>query len=143
MAYNRAMSGPPKILAFAGPSGSGKTTAIETLIRHCLAAGRSVGAIKHTHHPINSERRGDTLRFLEAGADPVILAGDGRAAVFSSRSADVELIDFTSPDVLAARFTTDVVLVEGFKGVSSWPVIALRAGEWLMAADLVRLCNGK
>ena len=132
-----------KILAFSGPSGSGKTTAIETLIRHLVAEGRSVGAIKHTHHPVNTDRRGDTLRFQKAGADPVILAGDGRAAVFVSGAADATLIDFDSPDDLAARFRTDVLLIEGFKDVDAWPVVPLEVGHWLAAADLVRLCHDK
>lgn len=125
-----------KILGFIGPSGSGKTTAIETLIRQHVAAGRTVGAIKHTHHPVNAERRGDTLRFEEAGADPVILAGDGHAAIFSSRSGAPQMIDFSSASDLVARFTTDVLLIEGFAGAGAWRAIALRRGQWLTAGEL-------
>lgn len=130
-----------KILAFTGPSGSGKTTAIETLIRHHVAAGRTVGAIKHTHHAVNGERRGDTLRFEEAGADPVILAADGRAAVFSSRSSAPQMIEFSSPSDLVGRFSTDVLLIEGFAGSDAWRAIALRRGQWLTAGDLLLLSD--
>src|SRR5437016_4336566 len=59
---------PMEVIAIGGPSGSGKTTRLVELIRTALANGRSAGAIKHTHHPLNEENRGDTARFLAAGA---------------------------------------------------------------------------
>src|SRR5215212_9393425 len=62
------------VAAFIGASRSGKTTLIAELIGRYVAAGLRVGAIKHTHHALNEENRGDTALFRAAGAEPVILA---------------------------------------------------------------------
>lgn len=102
-----------RVEAFAGFSGSGKTTAICDRIRTAVANGERSGAIKHTHHALNDEDRGDTARFREAGADPVILAGDQEAVVF--RGSRVDHIMFHDPRDLLAQFDVDVVFVEGFK----------------------------
>ncbi len=102
-----------EVIAISGPSGSGKTTRLVEVIRSNIAAGRSVGAIKHTHHPLNDENRGDTAAFLAAGARPVILAGDGEAVVFDG--AATKRVAYTEPPDLLAHFDTDVVVVEGFK----------------------------
>ena len=109
------------VAAIIGRSGSGKTTLIRELIRTFVAEGRSVGAIKHTHHPLNEERRGDTQRFADAGADPVIFAGDGEAVVFERDTT--RRIAFASPDDLLHHFETDIVIVEGFKEYGGWPRI--------------------
>lgn len=109
------------VAAIVGPSGSGKTTLIRELIRTFVAEGRSVGAIKHTHHPLNEERRGDTKRFADAGADPVIFAGDGEAVVFERDGT--RRITFAAPADLLHEFGTEVVIVEGFKEYDGWPRI--------------------
>jgi molybdopterin-guanine dinucleotide biosynthesis protein B len=110
-----------RIAAFVGTSGAGKTALLVALIRHFVTAGESVGAIKHTHHPLNDERRGDTAKFADAGADPVILAGDGQAILFSADSA--RHISYRIPSDLLDYFTTDIVLIEGFKTFGGWPKI--------------------
>ena len=108
------------VAAFVGPSKSGKTTLIAALIRHFVTEGHTVAAIKHTHHALNVEHRGDTAVFAEAGADPVILAGDHEAILF-----DAERFAYPAPEELLARCDTDIVFVEGFKNVDAWPRIAL------------------
>lgn len=105
-----------KLLAVYGLSNSGKTTLICDLIRRCVARGERVGAIKHTHHDVNARDEGDTRRFREAGADPVILAGNDVAVVF--RGAP---LSYSDPRELLALFATDVVLIEGFKQFAGWP----------------------
>ena len=111
-----------RVAAFAGWSRSGKTTRIVSLIRHLTARGHRVAAIKHTHHALNDERRGDTERFAEAGAMPVILAGDGEAVRLDARN--VHRIAFASPvELLAHCGDVDVVLIEGFKSIDAWPRI--------------------
>jgi len=109
-----------RIAAFVGPSNSGKTTLIAALIRHFVTEGRTVGAIKHTHHALNAEQRGDTAVFTEAGADPVILAGDHEAVLFGA-----DRFAYHSPEELLAKCDTDVVFIEGFKSVEAWPRIEL------------------
>jgi molybdopterin-guanine dinucleotide biosynthesis protein MobB len=111
------------VAAFVGPSSSGKTTLIRELIAFFVAEGRTVGAIKHTHHALNDERRGDTATFADAGAEPVIFAGDGEAVLF--RGHRVERFPFRSPHDLLARFETDIVFIEGFKSGGNWPRIEL------------------
>ena len=59
-----------KIAALTGYSGSGKTTLLVQLIQRFVAEGKRVGAIKHTHHHLNEENRGDTAKFRAAGAEP-------------------------------------------------------------------------
>lgn len=95
------------------------------LIRRFLAEGKTVGAIKHTHHPLNEENRGDTGRFRAAGAEPVILAGAGGAVIFTSEGT--RRFVYQSPDDLLDQFATDVVLVEGFKQLGSWPQVLISA----------------
>ncbi|HEY2321594.1 MAG TPA: molybdopterin-guanine dinucleotide biosynthesis protein MobB [Thermoanaerobaculia bacterium] len=102
-----------RVQPFAGPSNSGKTTAICNLIRDAVAGGERAGAIKHTHHALNTEDRGDTAKFRAAGADPVVLAGDGEAVVF--RGNGTFRIRFDDPRDLLEVFDGDVVFVEGFK----------------------------
>ncbi len=97
----------------SGPSGSGKTTRLVELIRAAVAEGRTVGAIKHTHHPLNEEHRGDTARFLDAGARPVVLAGHGEAVIFEGTST--RRVAYSGQPDLLALFTADLVVVEGFK----------------------------
>lgn len=109
-----------RVAAFTGPSNSGKTTIVTELIRRYVARGLSVAAIKHTHHPLNDEQRGDTARFAAAGADPVILAGDSAAIM---HGASITRLSFDDPSELLTLLKTDVVLIEGFKSYSGWPHI--------------------
>ncbi|HYM62808.1 MAG TPA: molybdopterin-guanine dinucleotide biosynthesis protein B [Thermoanaerobaculia bacterium] len=112
------------VVSFIGSSTSGKTTLIVSLIKHLIADGRRVGAIKHTHHPMNTLRKGDTQRFYDAGASPVILAGTGEAVVFSA--SDPLIVHYASPPELLTHIAAEVVLVEGFKRFTGWPCILVR-----------------
>jgi molybdopterin-guanine dinucleotide biosynthesis protein MobB len=122
-----------KVAAITGYSGAGKTTLIVALIRRFVAAGERVGAIKHTHHVLNEERRGDTGAFLDAGAEPVVFAGNGEAVVFRHNGVaraqyadERELLQFFGGD--------DVVLIEGFKSSEAWPKVEL-GSERRVSAD--------
>lgn len=127
----------PSILALTGRSGSGKTTAIEALIARLVDRGLTVGAIKHTHHPLNLEDRGDTARFRRAGANPVILANDHEAVLFNG--ARTSQFEFRDVSELIARIDTAVVLIEGFRGAGSWPSVELVAGNWRSIGELAAL----
>lgn len=107
-----------KVVAVTGRSGSGKTTLIAGIIQRLVADGRRVGAIKHTHHPLNEEHRGDTARFLEAGAAPVMLANDEEAVVFGSGAT--HRVHFSAPEELLTHFASDLVLIEGFQRFGDW-----------------------
>ena len=101
-----------KVAAITGYSGSGKTTLIAALIRRYVAEGKRVGAIKHTHHVLNEENKGDTAKFRAAGAEPVILAGTGAAVIFLALGT--LRVTYDHPRDLLLHFDTDIVLVEGF-----------------------------
>lgn len=90
-----------KIVQICGVSGAGKTTLAAKLIRHFAAAGTSVGAIKHTHHPLNFEDRGDTRLFLDAGASLVALAGDGEA-ILHAQAAEASGSRIADPSATSA-----------------------------------------
>jgi len=100
-------------LGIAGFSGSGKTTLVIRLIPALMARGLRVSTIKHTHHSVALDRKGDASRRLrQAGASEVLIAGGKRWALLH------ELEGAPEPDVeaLAQRMTeVDLVLVEGFK----------------------------
>ena len=112
-----------KVAAITGYSGAGKTTLLSALIRRYIADGLRVGAIKHTHHPLNEENRGDTARFRAAGAEPVILAGAGEAVIFLA--AGTMRVTFDKPRDLLLHFDTDIVLVEGFQQLGEWPQVQI------------------
>lgn len=125
------------VAALVGRSGSGKSTAIVALIVHFRSRGFTVGAIKHTHHPLNEEHRGDTGRFRDAGADPVILARGDEAVIFSSTGT--RRVRFSSPEDLVQHFRTDVVLVEGFKEEGDWPRIRIDPENRRTPAELAAM----
>ena len=129
------------VAAITGYSGAGKSTLIAGLIRHYIARGMRVGAIKHTHHPLNEEHRGDTGRFSDAGADPVIIAREGEAVVF--RAGGTSRVRFEQPRDLLAHFDTDIVLIEGFKETRDWLNVTVTADARptveAMAANLDRI----
>ncbi len=116
------------IAAITGFSGAGKTTLIAALIRRYIVEGQRVAAIKHTHHELNAERRGDTAQFVDAGADPVFLAGAQRAVVFR-RNGECEWIDFRSLDDLVTTIDADILLVEGLKTHRVWPQVSIDAAR--------------
>lgn len=63
-----------KIFTIAGWSGSGKTLLIARLIERFKARNQRVVAVKHAPHLDSMQPEGkDSRRFLEAGADEVVL----------------------------------------------------------------------
>ena len=128
-----------KVAAITGFSGSGKTTLLVELVAHLVARGERVAAIKHTHHEVSEEDRGDTARLRAAGADPVLLAGDGEAVVFSNE--EPRRIAFASPDELLDAIDADLVLVEGFKDHDRWPRIELREAERRTPDDVLSILD--
>jgi molybdopterin-guanine dinucleotide biosynthesis protein B len=114
-----------RVAAITGYSGAGKTTLLTQLIARYVGEGLRVGAIKHTHHHLNEENRGDTARMRAAGADPVILAGPGEAVIF--QESGTTRVRYERPHDLLAHFAHDVVLVEGFKELGEWPKVSIQA----------------
>ena len=113
-----------KIVSIIGYSGSGKTALAEAIIRELGRRGCSVGAIKHTHHPIDRENRGDTLRFLNAGAAAVVLINETTACQWTIEEGGRE-IEHGNPLEVAQRLSKDWVVVEGYKEAPLGVAIAL------------------
>ena len=129
-----------KIAAITGFSGAGKTTLIVALIRRYAAEGARVGAIKHTHHVLNEEHRGDTGKFLDAGAEPVVFASKGEAVVF--RHSATTRIRFDDERELLQQFGDDqIVLVEGFKHSDAWPKVELASESRLSVDDAAAMLD--
>jgi molybdopterin-guanine dinucleotide biosynthesis protein MobB len=116
-----------RVTGFIGKSGSGKTTLIETLARRAVARGRSVAAIKHTHHAVAATRRGDTERLIAAGAEPVILCSD-EAAIRFTRGEAAALND-VRVETLLRSLDTELVFIEGFKNIGDWPRLLFAGDE--------------
>lgn len=133
------------VAAITGASGSGKTTLIVEMIRTLVRRGLRVAAVKHTHHALNEERRGDTAKFEAAGASPVILAGDRDVVVFGP--AAVEKRPFVDAGRLIAAVDADVVFVEGFKNLGLWPKVEIQESARPAAAEVLarleRIWTGK
>ena len=126
------------VAAVTGLSGSGKTTLVEALIRRYVAGGARVAAIKHTHHLLNDDDRGDTARFRAAGAEPVIFAGDGEAIVLPSH---LHVRFQLPPELLEHAGDVDIVLVEGFRGFTEWPHIEVVCGVWRTAGEAAAMLD--
>ena len=128
-----------RIAAFGGPSGSGKTTLISGLIRRYRSEGRSVAVIKHTHHPIDGAPRGDTEIFRRSGADPVILAGDGLASLYTG--CDEKQLMFSSPGELLFHIETGILLIEGFREWVGIPRLTLDASFYREPGDVAAILD--
>ena len=99
-----------------------------------------VGAIKHTHHPVNEEDRGNTATFRRAGAEPVILAGNGEAVLFTGHSRT--RLTFHDPRELLEHFSAnDIVLVEGFKTLDAWPRVELESTRRYTTDELLAILD--
>ena len=130
-----------RVAAVTGPSKSGKTTLLTALIQYFVARGDRVGAIKHTHHPLNERIEGDTARLAAAGGEPVILAGEGEAVVF--RGSNAERIRYEDPKELLEILGTDIVFIEGFKSLTRWPRIELDTRSRVSVSEAVALLEDR
>ena len=122
-----------QVVGFIGPSGVGKTTLMEKVLARLVSRGRSVSAVKSSHHHVDVDTPGkDSYRYRTAGANEVVLATPERWVLMKESPGPVKL-----SDVLARMEPVDIVLVEGYKseegvarilvhrkGVSETPVFA-------------------
>lgn len=127
---------PNQPIAFVGNSNSGKTSLICGLIPILLARNETVAVLKHTHHDVNLEARGDTERFLAAGATEAVLADDFKAAHFGPMGPSEWA--YSHPTDLLRLVRSQVILAEGFKAFASWPKVVLAPWDSLLALGSVR-----
>jgi molybdopterin-guanine dinucleotide biosynthesis protein MobB len=129
-----------KTIGIIGRKDSGKTHLVVRLVAEFRRRGLSVSTIKHTHHhDVELDVPGkDSYRHREAGAAEVIVASD--RGWFLVHPAAAQAQPPSLADLVARLAPCDLVLVEGYKGLSSHPRIEVyRPGttalEPLAAAD--------
>ena len=116
-------TGRPIVVSVAGPSDAGKTTLVEAL---CGAlSDRRVATVKSIHHDIEPDTPGtDTHRHRTAGADavvgitPSLTFEISRGGKGDGRDPDEEAEALGRSLARLAAEGYDVVIVEGFSGVS-------------------------
>ena len=100
------------VISISGKSGSGKTTLLKKIIPILIKKGYKVGAIKHTHHDFEIDKRGkDSWAYRKAGAESVVITSKGRIAFVRELNNEVpakEIIYQLFDDV-------DIILMEGYK----------------------------
>ena len=112
------MTGKAAVAFVSRRSGTGKTTLLTAVLKCLKGRGYRVGTVKHSRHEIVFDMEGkDSARHVEAGSDVTVVAGPGIMGTVRR----VDEPSFRDALVEASK-TTDIVLVEGFKG-SSLPKI--------------------
>lgn len=112
-----------KVLGIVGRKDSGKTHLVVRLVGELRARGLVVSTIKHTHHhDIEFDVPGkDSWRHRQAGASEVIVASDRGWFLAHAAGPGPEARPPRLEDLLARLAPCDVVLVEGYKGLTSHP----------------------
>jgi molybdopterin-guanine dinucleotide biosynthesis protein B len=102
-----------KIVCVTGSKKSGKTSLVTKLVEAMIRRGYRVGVIKSSHEDVDLDTPGtDTWKFREAGAERVMLAGHGRAAVTHFSLEETSGLQHVTDLCMA---DLDLVLAEGFK----------------------------
>jgi len=102
----------PPVVFFIGPTGSGKTILVEKVIARLRREEIQVGVIKHYFQDSELDKLGeDSLRYKQAGANPILLAGDDTLTFMERPFGHITLAD------LIERFKdkADIIIVEGFQ----------------------------
>jgi molybdopterin-guanine dinucleotide biosynthesis protein B len=101
-----------KMFTVGGWSGSGKTTLITRLIKQFKSKNMKVIAVKSTPHKYYLEpETTDTFRFLDSGADEVVLAAAKQVMTMKSITAKEEVFDI----IENRRGDCDILLMEGLR----------------------------
>lgn len=100
------------VVGFIGYSGVGKTTLMEKVLARLVSRGRTVSAIKSSHHGLDIDTPGkDSWRYRTAGANEVALVSEKRWSLMREcENGGVALME-----ILSRMQPVDIVLVEGYK----------------------------
>ncbi len=114
----------PPVLGFAAYSGTGKTTLLIKLLPRLGKQGLRVGMIKHAHHVFEVDKPGkDSFELRKAGAQQMLIASKHRWALMSDHREPQQPV-LSNLIQRMDRDHLDLILVEGFRGVS-FPKIEL------------------
>jgi molybdopterin-guanine dinucleotide biosynthesis protein B len=99
-----------KVFSLVGWSGSGKTTVIAGLISNFKARGKVVVAVKNVPNEYGFQPEGkDSFKFLEAGADQVVLCSKGEIILMKRKKGQENILGMIQ-SVLSG---VDLILLEG------------------------------
>jgi len=119
------------VIAIVGKSGAGKTVVMESLISEFKKRGYRVGAIKHTHQPIDLDSPGkDSWRYSRAGSDDIAISSPLRVTIFNKLDHEPALEETVR--LLGDGY--DIILAEGFKDTGVPRIEVCPSGK---ASDLV------
>ena len=112
-----------KFLRFAGPSNQGKTTYILSLLQELKKREKTVGILKHSHHPITLPPHKDSTQYTQQQADYSLVVGQNNAlfTLPSGSKTPTEWAQWLFPDA-------DIVLIEGWRA-HSFPTILVAVSE--------------
>ena len=120
-------------VGFIGPSGVGKTTLMEKVLARLIDRGRSVSAVKSSHHDTDVDKPGkDSWRYRTAGASEFVLVGPVRWAIMHETREPASL-----EEMLARLTPVDIVLVVGFMGEEGFPRILVHRHGYDLPQELV------
>jgi molybdopterin-guanine dinucleotide biosynthesis protein B len=99
-----------RVIGVVGWKDSGKTTLVERLVTILSAGGYRVGTVKHVDADVLLQPEAkDSARHLDAGAETVVVLGEGPMVLGQSGDGDLET-------VAAGHLSLcDIIIVEGFK----------------------------
>lgn len=112
------------VIGFAGYSGSGKTTLAVQVVAIIRSTGYKVAVVKHDAHGHYREASGsDSGRYVDAGADAVVIVSKGRTIHIARTDGDGES---SLDDVIAGLSGYDLIVVEGFKAEPHPKIVVYR-----------------
>ncbi|MEM8749210.1 MAG: molybdopterin-guanine dinucleotide biosynthesis protein B [Pseudomonadota bacterium] len=115
-----------KVFGITGWKNSGKTTLVAALITEFTSRGFVVNSVKHAHKNFQIDHEGtDSHRHRTSGAQEVAIVSKNRWAVVHEVG-----VSQTAPDIeqmLSKMSTSDITIVEGFKGSTIPKIECIRA----------------
>ena len=115
----------PCQLLIVGKRHSGKTSTIEFLIRELSEYGLKVGALKHSSHQHDFDKKGsDSDRYRNSGAVPSAFSTPDGCAVFlngNQKSEQTKVLNLVFEEC-------DIVLIESFQNVKG-PKVWIRSDQ--------------
>lgn len=108
-----------RVIGIIGYHNSGKTTLIRKLARELMDRGHAVAVVKHLSHRVDVPGKDTTL--LGEVVDQVGFISPEGSGVFWKKPLSLQ-------DIIP-HLEADIVLVEGFKAVKSFPKVVCLRGE--------------
>jgi molybdopterin-guanine dinucleotide biosynthesis protein B len=108
-----------RVIGIIGYHNSGKTTLIRNLARELMDRGHAVAVVKHLSHRVDVPGKDTTL--LGEVVDQVGFISPEGSGVFWKKPLSLQ-------DIIP-HLEADIVLVEGFKAVKSFPKVVCLRGE--------------